>query len=115
MPRCRGFSPSAYQFDIFSDDSDADTDFMVGFRVRHLFGGSATKGGREVLGGTGWLTAATNSANANRNYVGVQGKMYAQSGDNGTNTGADALGAIFGAGGAAYAYAAATNLLGIEG
>ena len=44
-PRCRGYPPSAYQFDIFSDDADADTDFMVGFRVRHLFGGSATKGG----------------------------------------------------------------------
>ena len=109
------YSPSAYMFDITSDNADVGADFMIGFRVRHLFGGSATKGGREVLSGTGWLTAATNAANANRNYVGVQGKAYAQSGDNGTNTGAGALGAIFGVGGAAYAEAAATNLLGIEG
>jgi len=106
---------SAYHFDIYSDNADVGTDFMVGFRVRHQFGGAATKGGREALSGTGWLTAATNAANANRNYVAVQGKMLAQSGDGGTNTGAGALGAVFGIGGAAYAYAAATNLLGIEG
>lgn len=110
-----GFSPSAYMYDITSDNADVGSDFSIGFRVRHMFGGSATKGGRETLSGTGWLTAATNSANANRNYVGLQGKMYAQSGDGGTNTGAGALGAVFGAGGAVYAYAAATNLLGIEG
>ena len=109
----QGYSPSGYQFDIFSDDADADTDFMIGFRVRHQFGGSAMKGGREALSGTGWLTAATNSGNTNRNYVGLQGKMLAQSGDGGTNTGAGALGAIFGLGGAVYAYAAATNLLDI--
>ena len=110
-----GYSPSAYQFDILTDNADAGADFMVGFRVRHLFGGSATKGGREVLSGSAWLTAATHSSNTNRNYVAVQGKVLAQSGDNGTNTGAGALGAIFGIGGAAYAYAGATNLLGIEG
>ena len=106
---------SGYMYDILTDDADVGADFMVGFRMRHLFGGSAAKGGREVLSGTGWLTAPTNAANANRNYVGVQGKTLAQSGDNGTNTGAGALGTIFGIGGAAYAYAAATNLLGIEG
>lgn len=106
---------SGYMYDILTDDADVGSDFMVGFRMRHLFGGTATKGGREVLSGTGWLTAATSGANANRNYVGVQGKMLAQSGDNGTNTGAGALGAIFGLGGAAYAYAAATNLLDISG
>lgn len=106
---------SGYHFDILTDDADVGADFMVGFRVRHMFGGSATKGGREALSGTAWLTAATHASNANRNYVGVQGKVYAQDDDNGTNTGAGALGAIFGIGGAAYAYAAATNLLGIEG
>lgn len=109
------YSPSAYMFDITSDDADVGSDFMIGFRVRHLFGGSNTKGGREALSGTGWLTAATSGSNANRNYVGMQGKMLAQSGDGGTNTGAGALGAIFGLGGAAYAYAAATNLLDISG
>jgi len=109
------YSPSSYMFDVTSDDADVGGDFMIGFRVRHMFGGSALKGGREALSGTGWLTAATSGSNANRNYVGLQGKMFAQSGDGGTNTGAGALGAIFGAGGAAYAYAAATNLLGIEG
>jgi hypothetical protein len=110
-----GYSPSSYMFDIYSDNADAGSDFLLGFRVRHQFGGSALKGGREALSGTGWLTAATHASNANRNYVGVQGKVYAQDDDNGTNTGAGALGAIFGIGGAAYAYAAATNLLGIEG
>lgn len=109
------YSPSSYMFDVTSDDADVGGDFMIGFRVRHLFGGSAMKGGREVLSGTGWLTAASSASNANRNYVGVQGKMLAQSGDGGTNTGAGALGAIFGMGGAVYAYAGATNLLGIEG
>lgn len=109
------YSPSSYMFDVTSDDADVGGDFMIGFRVRHLFGGSAMKGGREVLSGTGWLTAASSASNANRNYVGVQGKMLAQSGDGGTNTGAGALGAIFGMGGAVYAYAAATNLLDIEG
>lgn len=106
---------SAYHFDIYSDNADVGADFMDGFRVRHQFGGAATKGGREALSGTGWLTTATSAANANRNYVGLQGKMYAQSADNGTNTGAGALGAVFGIGGAVYAYAAATNLLGVEG
>lgn len=110
-----GYSPSAYMYDITSDNSDVGSDFMLGFRVRHMFGGTATKGGREALSGTGWLTAATNSSNTNRNYVGLQGKMYAQSGDNGTNTAAGAKGAIFGMGAAAYAYAAATNLLEING
>lgn len=107
------YSPSAYMFDITSDDADVGADFMIGFRVRHLFGGSNTEGGREALSSTGWLTAATSGSNANRNYVGLQGKMLAQSGDGGTNTGAGALGAIFGLGGAVYAYAAATNLLDI--
>ena len=109
------YSPSGYMYDISSDTADVGSDFMVGFRVRHMFGGSTTKGGREALSGAAWLTAATSSSNANRNYVALQGKAYAQSADNGTNTGAGALGAIFGIGGAAYAYAAATNLLDIEG
>lgn len=108
-----GYSPSAYMYDLYADDADAGSDFMVGFRVRHRFGGPAAKGGREALSGAAWLTAATHASNANRNYVGLQGKMLAQSGDGGTNTGAGALGAIFGVGGAVYAYAAATNLLDI--
>ena len=31
-PRCR-YSPRRTMVDIFSDDADADTDFMVGFRA----------------------------------------------------------------------------------
>jgi hypothetical protein len=110
-----GYSPSAYMFDIYTDDADAGSDFMVGFRMRHRFGGAATKGGREALSGTAELISATSASNLNRNYVGVQGKAYAFDDDNGTNTGAGALGVVFGMGGAAYAYAAATNLLGVEG
>lgn len=110
-----GYSPSAYMFDVYSDNSDAGSDFLLGFRVRHLFGGSALKGGREALSGSAWLTAATHASNANRNYVAVQGKMVAQDDDNGTDTAAGALGAVFGGGFAVYLEAAATNLLSVHG
>lgn len=110
-----GYSPSAYHWDILSDDADVGADFLDGFRVRHLFGGSSVKGGREALTGALWHTAATNSVNANRNYVAVQGKTYSQAGDGGTNTGAGAKGQYFGGGFAAYADAAATNLLHLTG
>lgn len=110
-----GYSPSAYMFDIYTDTADAGTDFLIGARFRHRFGGSAMKGGREALAGTAELIAASSATNAQRNYTGVQGKAYAMDDDNGTNTGAGALGAVFGGGFAVYADDAATNLLHICG
>ena len=110
-----GYSPSAYMFDVYTDNQDCSTDFSVNMRVRHRFGGSAAKGGRIAVYGSAELIADTHASNANRNYVGVQGSAYAISDDGGTNTGAGALGAIFGGGFAAYAPAAATNMLDIVG
>ena len=43
-----GYSPSSYMFDIYSDNADAGADFLVGFRVRHQFGGAAMEGGGNV-------------------------------------------------------------------
>lgn len=106
---------SAFMFDILSDDRDVGSDFSVGLRIRHQFGGAATKGAREAVASAVYLTAPTNAANLNRNYVAIQGKAFAQTGDGGTDTGAGAKGAIFGLGGAAYAEAGATNLLDIIG
>jgi hypothetical protein len=55
-----------------------------GYQVYHSFGGSAAKGGRHAIEGVLLHTAATNSSNADRNYVGVQGQVICQNGDGGT-------------------------------
>lgn len=110
-----GYSPSSWMFDVFTDDADAGSDFMVGFRMRHRFGGASAKGGREGLSGTIEMIAPTNSANANRNYVAVQGKAYSYHGDGGTDCVAGAKGAIFGGGFAAYNAAASDNMLDVAG
>jgi hypothetical protein len=71
--------------------------FLCDLNLTHSFGGSAATGGR--CGYFGWLiqTAATNVSNSIRAYEGMTGVAQSNSGDGGTNTGAGALGAYYGA------------------
>ena len=109
-----GFSPTAYMYDTL-EDCDVGADFFIGIRNRHRFGGSAVKGGRIGIYSQVQNTSATNAGNLNRNYVAIQGSIYADSSDNGTDLGANAKGAYFGGGFATYVAAAAQNLLNITG
>lgn len=87
--------PVSY-FSITSDNVDAGTGFILGAERRYVFGGSSVKGGRAA--GYDFIanTAATHSANANRNYVGTVSTAYSAFGDGGTNTSSGAKGGFFG-------------------
>jgi hypothetical protein len=81
---------------ISADTADAGTAFGNGLLVQHAFGGSTVKGGRQGISSTLFLTAATNSVNANRNYVGIAGSAQTATGDGGTGlTAATGKGAFF--------------------
>jgi hypothetical protein len=106
-----GSFTSGYMFDIQSDDRDVGSDFSVGLRLRHQFGGSVAKGGREGIAGAVYLTAPTNIASNNRNYVGIAGKSIALTGDGGTALDiVNARGGFFGLSSAVYAPTGATFL-----
>jgi hypothetical protein len=107
-----GFSPSAYMWDTL-EDCDAGSSFFVASRFRQRFGGSSVYGGRIGLYSSIEQSAATNSSNTNRNYVALQGSAYCNTGDNGTDTGANAKGAFFGGGFATYVEGTAQNLLNV--
>jgi hypothetical protein len=89
--------------------------FGVALNVNDVLNGSTAQGGREAIQGYMQLAAPTNAANINRNYVGVVGIGTATAGDGGTNTGAGALGAIFGMSAWGDAQSGATNLLNVAG
>lgn len=82
----------------------ADGSKVNGLHILHVFGGAQARGGRHALEGTllqGYGgPGATASDNADRNYVGVQGASYTDSGDGGTGI-YDARGAYFGSSSAA--------------
>jgi len=109
-----GFSPSGFMFDL-QEDCSISSDFMVANRTRHRFGGSSVTGGRIGVLGQLFQTAATSSSNTNRNYVGIEGSVTAQSSDGGTNTTTDAKGAYFGGNLVAYIGSSSTNLLNVSG
>jgi hypothetical protein len=109
-PTLSGYSPSSYMFDVTADTADVGTDFMIAHRVRHIFGGTATKGARIAQYVQSYQTAATSTTNLFKNFVAHQASMYANFSEGGTNTGAGAKGSFFGGGSALYVAAAATNL-----
>lgn len=105
-----GFSPAAYMFDVLTDDADNAHDFGVNMRIRHVFGGAATKGGRNALVVLLEQKGQTSAANTNRNYAAIQGLTYAWTGDGGTDTGVNSRGWYFGVAGATYIPALAANI-----
>jgi hypothetical protein len=108
-----GYSPTAFMWDTLEDCSVTGDPFFVGMRHRHRFGGSPVTGGRIGQYCSLIQTAATSNANTNRNYVATQGSVYCEAGDTGTDTGANAKGAFFGGGFAAYVEGGAQNLLNV--
>jgi hypothetical protein len=94
---------------IASDVIDNGAYFVEGMRVRHSFGGSAAKGGREAFHVDAFLTAATSASNTNRNYCAIAAVAHAYASDGGT-LGSE-KGAIFGIGATGGAESGATNLL----
>lgn len=76
------------------DDSFAGTK-VDGLQVLHKFGGAGCKGGRHAAQFVSSQTAATESTNTDRNYVGVVGWATSFSGDGGAGSGDD-RGAFFG-------------------
>ena len=56
---------------ITGGTAQASTGFLNGMVITHFFGGSIATGGREAFGSFLNLTAPTNSANPNRNYVAI--------------------------------------------
>lgn len=89
--------PSVVMFDARYDYANVGTDFSRGIVGRIVFGSSAAKGGRVgIIGEVLHNLGATNSANGNRNYVGLLGISASLEGDGGTNTTSGALGSYFG-------------------
>lgn len=102
------------QLTIDPDTVVTDANFVIGLNVA-MKTGAGIKGGREAIQAYMELAAASDAANANRNYVGLQAIGTATASDGGTNTGAGALGAIFGGSWYGYAQNTATNLLHVTG
>ena len=112
-----GYGPAGYMFDLRYDTADAGADFVRSFYGRTVFGSSAAKGGRiGVLGEVYHALGATNTASANRNYVGVVGQANVDPpgatgpADGGTNTGAGSKGAYFGINAVVRLGAGSTNV-----
>lgn len=94
-----------------ADGSGTALGGVYGFSVAQDIGGSTLKGSRGAIHGQTTLNGATHAANPNRTYVAGSFHAHAATGDGGTNTGAGALGAVWGANIAAVTTAAAaTNL-----
>src|SRR5262245_2712796 len=89
--------------------------FLDGINVNCSLQSATVQGGINCFQVTTGLNAATNAANANRNYVGIAGIGQANTGDGGTDTGGGAKGAIFGSNFVGTAVNGATNLLEISG
>jgi hypothetical protein len=101
---------SGYEFFVSSDDRDVGSDFSVGVRIRHYFGGAAAGGGRNALTVALLNNAATKAGNTQPNYAAIQALNVVQHDDGGTNLGAGSKGQFFGLGAAAFANAGAVNL-----
>jgi hypothetical protein len=99
---------------ITGDTAQAGAGFINGSEITHFVGGSAVTGGREAFASFLKLTAPTNASNPNRNYAGIWGNAFSDAGDGGTNTGAGALGALFGSGAWGDLQSGATNLLNVS-
>lgn len=100
---------------VAADNVDAGANFILGHQNRYIFGGSTAKGGRAATYNFVANTAATNSANTNRNYVGCNNVAYTAVGDGGSDTGTGAKGAYFAASSQAFLDIGATNVFALAG
>lgn len=82
---------------ISSDDASVSgNNFVSAQTLRHVYGGGNTRGGRNSFSVYSILSRSTALDNPNRNYVAGQFNARASAPDGGINTGAGALGAVFG-------------------
>lgn len=102
-------------FEVTADDVNAAGNKFDALQVFYTIGGTNLQGGRHGISSQLNLTATTNAANADRNYVGVHGQAAASVADTGTDTGVNAKGAIFGANLIGWLKAGATNFLNVTG
>lgn len=100
---------------ILTSNENLAIDQEYDLAVLHSFGGTNIVGGRITILGWVELTAATSTSNVNKNYIGVVGIGEADSGDGGTNLGAGAAGAIFGANLQTRMGTSAQNILNVAG
>src|SRR5882672_2864949 len=68
----------------FTDAINVGANFSNGLSVNQAFGGSTLQGGRAAINASLSLTSATSGANPNRQYLGMQGIAFGNSGDGGT-------------------------------
>lgn len=108
-------SYSANLIDVLSDVSNIGGGFLNTFTVNERYGGPTAQGGRQSILGNLLMLGATSASNTNRNYVGVEGAATSAFNDNGTNTGAGALGALFGSASFGHLLSGATNWLEVTG
>jgi hypothetical protein len=109
-PRDRGQGGVAHHIDVRYDDADMGSGFGQALLGRIVMTG-AFKGGRIGTHGEVNQQHAADPAQANYNYVGLQGSAITHTGDGGANLTTGAKGSYFGIGSEAYAYAAAANLV----
>lgn len=103
--------------DISSDNAalGGAEQYLNHFEVSATIGGSSMKGGRSTLASFLTMTAPSSASNLTRNYQAATFGAKASSGDNGTDTGAGALGAIFGSAPYAQLLTGATNWAEVSG
>src|SRR6266853_588756 len=99
------------------DTINAGANFVDGFVSQLNMNTSTVQGGRQALVGATILNAATNAANANRNYVGVTGISLMQTPDNGTSptSAGTAAGSAFGGNFVANLSSSATSFFNVCG
>ncbi len=101
---------------ITSDNANlSGQNFLNGFSVSYVIGGSSMQGGRIGISSILQLNTATSASNATRNYVAVYAASQSTSGDGGTNTGAGAKGGLFGINPFGDAKSGATNMFNVTG
>lgn len=107
--------PPLFLYQSIQEDIDNGAGFVTGHGIFHRYGGSNSKGGHMAFFAHARLTAATNSANPNRNNVGVTGIADATASDGGTNpaTKETSKGALFGMGAVGGLSSGATGFLNV--
>ncbi|MFM0158010.1 hypothetical protein [Paraburkholderia sediminicola] len=100
---------------ITADTVQAGSGFLLGNETRMLWGTPTSTGGRIANYTYMQQNSATSSSTGNRNYVGVDSEQITSTGDGGTNTTTNALGAYFAYAADARMNTGATNLLELTG
>jgi len=98
------------------DSLNSGANSVAGFYVGQVMNSSNVQGTRNTLVGQIILNAPTSVSNPNRVYIGVEGDVFANSGDNGTGvTSGTGAGGFTGGKFQSFAGGAATNLLTLNG